>query len=72
MGIRTYTLADEDGYIHMSQIHSTKKMKYNENGATLSVVMALLTSEELRGDEMDTHQGHNFLNKSHKANKHRL
>ncbi len=69
VGIRSYTLADEDGYIHMSQIHSAKKMKYHEKGSTLSVVMALLTSEELGGEATDTHKGCNYLNKSHKVKK---
>ncbi len=69
VGVRTYTLADEDGYIHCSQIHSTKKLKYNEKGASLSVVMALLTSEELQSEKGDKFTGKNFLDCGHKVRK---
>ncbi len=72
MGIRTYTLADESGYIHCSQAHCTKKLKYNEKGSTLSVVMALLTSEELQGAADDTNMGRNYLDKSHKVENHKI
>ncbi len=69
MGIRTYTLADKDGYIVCSQPHSTKRFKYFEKGATFSVMFALLTSEELEGDETEEIKGVNYLEKGHKVSK---
>ncbi len=67
MGICTYTLADRNGYIVCSQPHSSKRFKYHEKGATLSLMFALLTSEELQGDESDEIKGVNYLEKGHKV-----
>ncbi len=67
MGIRTYTLADKDGYVLCSQPHSSKKFKFNEKGTTLSLMFALLMSEELEGAETDDIKGTNYLEKGHKV-----
>ena len=62
--MRTFSLCDEDGYVHNAMFYSTKKLLYNEKGVIFSIVFALMTSEELKSDS-DPDAGTSFLDKGH-------
>ncbi len=72
MGIRTYILADETGYVFMSQLHSNKEMKFTKKGINFGLIRALLTSEELEGEEGGSVSGTNYLEKCHNVRNNKI